>query len=321
VDATRFDGLARRLGTRRTALGGLLGVVAALAGLDTDAKNKKKKNHTGARADARKTHHRGRADAKKKHDAVTADRKKKKKKKCKGGTITCGKTCVNAATDAMNCGGCGARCGNGVACVGGRCASSCPATQIRCVDLCVDAQSNEQHCGGCGRACTGDLTCLNGQCGCADGGETTCGDQCANLQTDDAHCGQCGIACNAAQRCQGGQCVARGCRQGELDCGNGVCAGGANPCCSYLDCGGFNGELVCNTTTHQCVCQSAGEGICRRFDNGAGLCDVCCGDGSGICGGDYVCRTDFVSHPSCDCPRESDKCLYWSVTRHLRGAM
>lgn len=288
MDPTRFDGLTRRLGSRRTTLGGLLGVAAALAGLDTDAR--KKKRH-GAHAAAKKKHTRGDAGTKKKHDAVTADKKKKKKKKCKGGTIKCGKACVNAQTDALNCGRCGNVCGNGVACVGGRCAGSCPASQIRCVDLCVDPSSNEQHCGGCGIACTGDLTCLNGACGCAAAGETMCGDQCVDTRSDRRNCGACGVICATGETCSGSHC-------------NNVAG---YPCETVYDCGGAFRGTACRNG--QCACENPAKGLCRDPSLGSSAdCDTCCPGGSRICRRDEVCRNPGASDGYCACPQGSVRC-------------
>ena len=245
-------------------------------------------------------------------DARGRKRKKKKPKKCKNGAIKCGKVCVNPQTDALHCGGCGRRCGAGIACVNGSCqGGGCPGDQILCGALCVDPDDNEQHCGGCNRPpCTGDLTCINGNCGCASG--TKCGTDCVNTQTDPGHCGGCGIDCDPGETCVGGQCRSTGCGPGQRDCGEGRCIpGGELSCCSQDDCGGSSGtDLRCQND--RCVCfqdvtAAKNWGICSRFSNGAGRCAPCCpGSGFAIgerCAGpndERVCvdRTDT----GCRCP-------------------
>jgi hypothetical protein len=286
MDGTRFDHLARTWATRRSAIGGLVAGLAGLAGLDAEAEgNRKRKNH---RDKARKN---------KRHDALLAE-KKKKKKKCKGGTIKCGKVCVNASTDALNCGACGNRCSAGAACVGGKCQSpnpTCPSGQIRCGAQCVDPASDEAHCGGCGQACQGDLTCLSGTCGCADAGDTRCGNSCVDPQTDTGNCGTCGNACDTGQGCQGGQCV------GQVECVN------------QYDCGGYGSynDLVCRNG--RCACADETKGICQRYSDGRGRCHTCCPGGSEQCLRDEVCH--LSGDPSnyfavCDCPTGWDRCTY-----------
>ena len=121
MDGSRFDHLARRWATRRTAIGGLVAGLAGLAGLDAEAKRKRKRNETATMP--------GRVSG---THAVLSEKKKKKKKKCKGGTIKCGKKlCVNASTDARNCGACGNACGSGQACVGGACQQPPPLIPAR----------------------------------------------------------------------------------------------------------------------------------------------------------------------------------------------
>jgi hypothetical protein len=305
MDGSRFDHLARRWATRRTAIGGLIAALSGLTGLDAEAKKKRKRKRNEYRDEARK---------RQQHDDVLAEGKKKKKKKCKGGTVKCGKKlCVNASTDAQHCGGCGNRCGNGQACVGGACVSTgpvtCPAGQVRCGGGCVDLTSDEAHCGGCGQACQGDLTCLDGTCGCADASDTKCGNLCVDTQSDNGHCGQCGQACGTGKRCQGGQCETATCGQNELLCG-GTCVPsiGAHPCCSQIDCGvpGSSNHIYCDVSQHQCRCNNSNYGICQRTDDGRGICRECCPGGIEDlnCLGDLGC----YGHTSCSCPAGESQC-------------
>lgn len=244
-------------------------------------------------------------------EAVAKRKKKKKKPKaCAGGTVRCGTVCVNTKSNALHCGGCGNRCGNNNACVDSTCQGGCPGNQILCVGLCVDPGDNEEHCGDCDTKCTGDLTCLNGQCGCADG--TRCGNECVNTQTDPDHCGGCNTPpCANNETCQGGQCVATGCPAGQRSCGGGVCIpDDIDHCCTTDDpaCGvGQYNQIMCNSSTHRCVCKTAGYGICQRFANNAGTCGPCCA-GATVdppCSGDYVCVGQ-----SCACPQGQGACPY-----------
>ncbi len=284
MDGSRFDHLARRWATRRTMLGGLLAGLAGFVGGDVEAGKKRKRKHNGDHTDARK---------REQHAAVLAE-KKKKKKKCKGGTVKCGKVCVNARTDALNCGGCGHRCSSGAACVGGVCQSpnpTCPSGQMRCGTQCVDPKSDEAHCGGCGQQCQGDLTCLDGVCGCADSGDTKCGNLCVDTQSDAGNCGSCGQACGSGQRCQGGQCIQVG----------------GYPCNDVYDCGGNYRGVVCRNG--QCACEDPEKGLCYDPRQGSyAICDVCCPGGSGSCPGDKVCNGPRSSTARCDCPVGKEQC-------------
>lgn len=211
-------------------------------------------------------------------------RAKKKKKKCKAGTIKCGKSCVDPRTNALNCGGCGTRCGNGRACVKGKCQTGCPQEQILCGALCVDPRNDDDHCGDCATACQGELTCSDGHCGCDSGAR--CGDEC----------------CGANETCQGSTCVPVGCGANQRSCGGGVCIpDDIEHCCNNADCGDPNAfnQITCDTSTHRCVCKIAGYGICQRFPNLAGACSPCC-PGATVdppCSGNAVCIGD-----SCACP-------------------
>ena len=55
--------------------------------------------------------------------------KRKKKKKCKKGTVRCGKACVDLASDPNHCGGCGQGC-SGQACANGVCQSRLDTREV-----------------------------------------------------------------------------------------------------------------------------------------------------------------------------------------------
>jgi hypothetical protein len=100
--STQFDRAIMHLAllaSRRSVIGGGLGVLGVgITGLQTEARNKKKK-------------------------------------KCKGGKTRCSKRCVNLKTDAANCGACGAACGNGRICTNSVC--GCPAGQSLVQGACI----------------------------------------------------------------------------------------------------------------------------------------------------------------------------------------
>jgi hypothetical protein len=198
-------------------------------------------------------------------DEADARRKKRKKrkrgKKCRKGTIKCGKTCVNPKTNALHCGRCGNACGSSVACVNGACqAEQCPRDQ--CGKQCVDFRDDEAHCGGCGNACQGDLTCIDGQCACADPADTRCGAACVDLQSDDEHCGSCDNACPAGQACVDGDCrpttCSPPCSSGQKCCYIPVYdIVACRNCCDDSDClddplAVAQGRTICNGFTCQC---------------------------------------------------------------------
>jgi len=275
MDDARFDEISRRVASRRTVVGGLTAALAALAAPLIP-------------------------------EGLARKKKKKKPKKCKAGAVRCGKTCVNTGTDAQNCGGCGNRCANGAACLGGQCkpptTTQCPAGQFRCGGQCVDPSSDESHCGSCGNRCQGDLTCLDGLCGCADGSDTQCGSLCVDTQTDEENCGSCGNTCGDNETCRQGGCTSSPCGPNEIDCGGGRCIPDVpNACCGQSECGDYSmGDFRLNCQNDVCVCQNPDEGLCRRLGTG-GICSKCCEGGSGVCPGDKGCyEGSLESGCTCD---------------------
>jgi hypothetical protein len=82
----------------------------------------------------------------------------------------------NRQTDPNNCGTCGNRCANLLACCGGSC---------------VSTASSNSNCGMCGKSCAEGQTCCSGGC--------------VNLKTDSKNCGSCGRGCLLG--CSNGGCV------------------------------------------------------------------------------------------------------------------
>ncbi len=108
---------------------------------------------------------------------------------CAPDEIPCGGLCSAIATDAHNCGQCGASCAGGEICHGGRCAipaetaggeirraaeslrSTLPSMRSRCAPGfancglgCSDLRTSRLHCGRCGHACAGPSVCVLGNC-------------------------------------------------------------------------------------------------------------------------------------------------------------
>ncbi len=171
-----------------------------------------------------------------------------------------GLVCVNIATDAFNCGGCGTLCPAGEACAGSQCLPECLASELACGGFCTNPQTDSLNCGGCasdaGQVCPAGQECNGGHCaatcgfplsqcagllpavdgGYVDGGNPDAG-YCADLRGDRLNCGACGNACPAGDFCDQGAC--------QL-----VCPGAGQTCLSPLalwDAGVFVGNSCCGS--------------------------------------------------------------------------
>ena len=80
--------------------------------------------------------------------------------------VACSGQCVDLASDAENCGGCGSYCvPHDEVCFSGQCLpGSCPTGLTSCVDACVDTKTDRLSCGACGRACPTGHLCASGTC-------------------------------------------------------------------------------------------------------------------------------------------------------------
>jgi hypothetical protein len=86
-------------------------------------------------------------------------------------------SCVDFASDANNCGGCGVSC-NGQPCIAGSCVSAAcdfarqgafcgsvdDSFSVCCGASCIDTRADNANCGRCGRACTDGKSCRDGNC-------------------------------------------------------------------------------------------------------------------------------------------------------------
>jgi hypothetical protein len=246
MDSSRFDRLSRSLAgatTRRAALlallGGLLPFVVSAAGTGATGRRSNHRGHRGRGPDARSDRARGRDQ----RGGAQAEKKKPKKKKkaspCPRAKSRCGALCVDTASDASNCGSCGAACAAGQTCRGG----TCTCNGERCTGCCDGMTclpgASEAQCGSGGvacLACSGGRTCENGSCACPPGHDV-CADTCVDRQTNLSHCGECGRGCAQSETCRGGVC--------GVDCGTGFCAAtGTSPDC----CGGACRNLSTDVT-------------------------------------------------------------------------
>ena len=86
---------------------------------------------------------------------------------CLTGSTQCGATCVELASDQLNCGACGNVCGAGDRCTTGTCTPipfACPTGLTTCGGTCRDVAVDHDHCGACGTSCTAAEFCEAGTC-------------------------------------------------------------------------------------------------------------------------------------------------------------
>ncbi|MEQ8454328.1 MAG: hypothetical protein RLO52_04560 [Sandaracinaceae bacterium] len=83
---------------------------------------------------------------------------------CRRGFSLCDGACIFTAADPRNCGGCGAACAAGEACVSSGCTDTCPPPLTLCGDRCVDLRSDSAHCDACDSPCASGTGCSDGRC-------------------------------------------------------------------------------------------------------------------------------------------------------------
>jgi hypothetical protein len=139
---------------------------------------------------------------------------------CPSAQTRCSGACVDTATSASHCGGCGVMCSVANAsprCAGGMCGigtcndgfSDCDMNASNGCE--ANVRTSVTHCGRCGSACpavlNGAPTCIDGACGVqCNTGFVACGGACVNLLSSSTHCGRCGNTCLVGQSCLVGSC-------------------------------------------------------------------------------------------------------------------
>ncbi len=228
---------------------------------------------------------------------------------------------INISTDANNCGACGNKCADGVACIDGKC--GCPPGFMLCADpyatngKCIDVRSDDANCGACGNRCgtpadAGALpdnmvyACADSQCGqlkCKDTGYdkwADCDDDLTNgcevyvgandRLIDPNNCGKCGKKCAADQLCTDvnfdsvPECLCE--KPSETRCGSK----------DFFNLGCF--DLLsdpdnCGTCFNKCTAyQDNTAAVCRK-----GACELECLPGWGDCDGEpgNGCETNLKS--------------------------
>jgi hypothetical protein len=191
---------------------------------------------------------------------------------CLGASTNCLGTCVELASDNLNCGTCGIACAAGKVCSAGACAETCSTGTTACPaaspTFCADTSKDASNCGACGIACDAGLVCSNSTCVTScPGGEYSCGGHCIDSQTDPNYCG-------AASNCSGGAVCGP-----NSACYRGLC----EPLCA-------TGQVMCNGT---CIDPQTDQTHC-------GASGYCTGATAGAtCSAAQTCVTGVCTPPPC----------------------
>jgi hypothetical protein len=209
--------------------------------------------------------------------------------------------------DENNCGGCGIKCPDGLACRKGNC--GCPPGLTACGDdachsRCLRLDSDDYNCGACGNACPEEETppypnakhgCGESECGklkCvenyADCNKDMAADGCEVSLLDDAqNCGSCGNKCPAGKFCSDGKC--------QCDSHKSACPFGDTGIvvCANLDTDPNN----CGVCGNVCPAPPGFDGpkpLCRL-----GRCEIQCPTGYADCDGktENGCETLISADP------------------------
>ncbi len=225
--------------------------------------------------------------------------------RCRGEQVCCPNVgCSIVNRDPLNCGSCGAPCGQGEGCTDGHCTCArevadegpvCAPGQACCGAPLVCRLVDDPQC-----AC-GDSICGPGDSCCSIGGVETC----ISTTTDSEHCGGCGRVCADGERCETGRCE---CLAGLADCdfdeSNGCettiqsepmhCGGCGDACGAAEQC--VLGECSCLLGWGDCNLESSDgcEALLATDEAHCGLCDNACAANQECIGGSCICVAGFA---------------------------
>jgi hypothetical protein len=178
---------------------------------------------------------------------------------CLGASTNCSGTCVELASDNLNCGTCGIACAAGKVCSAGACAETCSTGTTACPaaspTFCADTSKDASNCGACGTACGAGLVCSNSSCvASCPLSEYACGGKCIDPQNDPNYCGAAsncsgGAVCGPSSACYRGLCEPL-CATGQVMC-NGTCI---DPQADQTYCGASG---YCTGATAGAMCSAA----------------------------------------------------------------
>lgn len=302
MDGHHFDALAKRISSRRTAIGGLF--AGFLGSLEVAAGKGQGKDKGKGNSNKRQGNRHGKAKGRGKEKGRGKSKSKDKEKSAKAQAEQCwrpGACILKKGANVSRCNLAGYSAPNNLDCTGcnfsranlrganlsganltkanlsGSClvdATLSGATTTNtnlynatfCRTVMPDGSTNNSGCES-GAACCG--TCTDETCN-----QTCCDFQCVNVQSDLNHCGTCGTVCGTEQHCCSGQC-----RSVQTDPNN--CGACGNDCGQGKGCCG--GQCL-NTKTDPNNCGTCGN-VCPAGQvccNGS-CCDGCCGL-DGTCG-------------------------------------
>lgn len=217
----------------------------------------------------------------------------------------CGNSCVDLASDPLNCGSCGHDCAGlpnvaagatGITCKSGVCnvpPSACAAGYGHCStradDGCETNLETTDDCGSCGKTCSAPTALCSGSgstyacsSSCVSPAPNLCGSKCVSFSADPTNCGACNHDCTALPNVKAGATGIE-CRSGVCYVPPSACVSGFAHCSSQADDGC---EASLSTSAHCGSCSLTCSGstpICSLQTQPASCLPSCSGSTPNLC--------------------------------------